>query len=109
MSTSEVLAARDDVIEALSRLHAAEATADGQTLIDGLKFDQLVGRRLRYGTAGKVARLDRDGEFAAPGVRPAPAVADLLRVHPRQARFHGELLTDAEPLPGHRATCGIAV
>jgi Domain of unknown function (DUF222) len=86
MSTSEVLAARDDVIAALSRLHAAEATADGQTMIDGLKFDQLVGRRLRYGTAGKVARLDRDGEFAARGVRPAPAVADLLRVHPREAR-----------------------
>jgi uncharacterized membrane protein len=86
MSTSEVLATRDDVIAALSRLHAAEATAGGQTLIDGLKFDQLIGRRLRYHTAGKVARLDRDGEFTARRVHPAPAVADLMRIHPREAR-----------------------
>jgi uncharacterized protein DUF222 len=86
MSSSEVLAARDEVIAALSRLRAAEASVGGQTLVDGLKFDQLVGRRLRYGTAGKVARLDREGQFAALGVRPAAAVADLLRIHPREAR-----------------------
>jgi hypothetical protein len=86
VSSSEVLAARDEVIAALSRLRAAEARACGQTLIDGLKFDQLIGRQLRYDTAGKVARLDREGQFAALGVRPVAAVADLLRIHPREAR-----------------------
>jgi uncharacterized protein DUF222 len=101
MSTSEVLAARDDVIAALSRLDAAEASAGGQVLIDGLKFDQLIGRRLRYGTAGKVARLDRDGEFTARGIRPAAAVADLMRVHPREARRLVAMATAVFPTTLH--------
>jgi 5-methylcytosine-specific restriction protein A len=86
MSRSEVLAAQHDVIAALSRLRALLASADGQTRIDGLNFDQLMGRQLRYDSVGKIARLDREGEFTARGVRAVSAVADLLRIHPRDAR-----------------------
>jgi hypothetical protein len=42
MSESELLAAQRDVMAAMARVRALENTADGQQLIDNLKFHQLV-------------------------------------------------------------------
>jgi uncharacterized protein DUF222 len=86
MSESELLAAYREAMAAMARVRALEATADGQALIEGLKSRQRLQRHARYDELHAIARLDRDGEFTARDVQPAPAVADILRVPPRQGR-----------------------
>jgi 5-methylcytosine-specific restriction protein A len=79
MSESSIATARQAVLSALDALDAVSGSIGGQDLIDQLPFLNLVKRRAEHTTLHTVARLDGEGEFADRGVRPAPAVADLLR------------------------------
>jgi 5-methylcytosine-specific restriction protein A len=65
----------------------AESTAlTGQDLFDHLAFLKTVQRQVEHDCLHTIARLSTEGEFERRAVRPAPAVADLLRVAPAQAR-----------------------
>jgi 5-methylcytosine-specific restriction protein A len=70
--------AQSEVMEAMTRLHAAASAVGGQELIDQLRFLHIVERRARHDVLGAVARLDFEGEFTARHTYPGPAVAELL-------------------------------
>ena len=86
MSESPIATARQGVHTAMAALRAASGSAGGQDLFDTVAFWQLVIRQAQYEVLHGVARLEREGEFAERKVRPAPAVADLLRCTPSEAR-----------------------
>ncbi len=58
----------------------------GQELIDQLVFLKTVVRQVQHDSLAVIARLTDEGEFEARAVRPAAAVADLLRISPAEAR-----------------------
>ncbi|WP_051581158.1 HNH endonuclease signature motif containing protein [Pseudonocardia acaciae] len=84
MSGSALLAAYGEAIEAMVRVRALVAVADGSELIEALKLGARLQRLARYGDICAIARLDREGEFTERGADAAPAVSDILRV-PRRA------------------------
>ena len=86
MSESSIAAARQAVLSALDALDAVSSSIGGQDLIDQLPFLNLVKWRAEHTALHAVARLDSEGEFAERGMRPAPAVTDLLRCTPAQSR-----------------------
>jgi len=86
MSESSIATARQAVNTAMAVLRAASSSVTGQELIDQLKFLKTVSRQAEHDVLHTIARLDREGEFAERGVRPAPAVADLLRCRETEAR-----------------------
>ncbi|HEX4251201.1 MAG TPA: DUF222 domain-containing protein [Pseudonocardia sp.] len=79
MSESSIATARQAVLSALDALDAVSGSIGGQDLIDQLPFLNLVKRRAEHTALHAVARLDCEGEFTDRGVRPALAVADLMR------------------------------
>jgi len=86
MSESSIREARQAVNTAMATLRAESSSVTGQELIDQLQFLKTVIRQAEHDSLHTVARLDREGEFAERGVRPAPAVADLLRCRETEAR-----------------------
>jgi len=86
MSESSIAAARLAVDTAMAVLRAESGSVGGQELIDQLKFLKTVIRQAEHDALHTIARLDREGEFAERGVRPAPAVADLLRCRESESR-----------------------
>src|SRR5882672_833285 len=86
MSESSIATARQAVNTALAVLRAESSSVTGQELIDQLKFLKTATRQCEHDALRTIARLDREGEFAERGVRPAPAVADLLRCRETEAR-----------------------
>jgi 5-methylcytosine-specific restriction protein A len=86
MSESRIAIARRAVNAALAELRMASISAGGQDLIDNLTFLQAVVRQAEHDVLHAVARLDSEGEFTERGMRPTPAVADLLRCTPAQSR-----------------------
>ncbi|MDQ2708818.1 MAG: hypothetical protein M3Z25_14770 [Actinomycetota bacterium] len=77
---------REAVEAALVELRAESGGITGQDLVDQLTFLHSLIRQVRHDSLRTIARLSSEGEFEKRGVRPAPAVADLLRVAPREAR-----------------------
>ncbi|MGH8921666.1 MAG: DUF222 domain-containing protein, partial [Actinomycetes bacterium] len=70
----------------MAELRAVSGSAGGQDLFDLVAFWQMVIRQAQYQVLHGIARLESEGEFTERQVRPAPAVADLLRCSPGEAR-----------------------
>jgi 5-methylcytosine-specific restriction protein A len=70
----------------LADLATVAHSGDGNSLIDGLRFRAVLRRQADYESLEFVADLDRRGEFAERGGRPAVTVADILRCRPVEAR-----------------------
>lgn len=77
---------RDAVVTALAQLRAESERLSGQDLIDQLTFLKTLHRRVQFESLRTIARLTNEGEFEKLAVRPAPAVADLLRTTATEAR-----------------------
>jgi len=86
MSESSIATADQAVFSALAASRAVSVSASGQVLIDRLLFLKSVVRQAEHDALHAIAQLDSDGVFAERGMRTAPAVADLLRCTPREAR-----------------------
>src|SRR5713101_7782189 len=86
MSEGSIATAREAVDTALAVLRAESGLVSGQELIDQLMFLKMATRQCEHDALHTIARLDREGEFAERGVRPAPAVADLLRCRESESR-----------------------
>jgi 5-methylcytosine-specific restriction protein A len=86
MSESSIATADQAVYSALAASRAASISASGQALIDRLLFLKSVVRQAEHDALHAIAQLDSDGVFAERGMRTAPAIADLLRCTPREAR-----------------------
>jgi len=74
------------MMTAMAELRADAGFAAGQDLVDQMQFLKTAIRALEHDLVESVARLDREGDFAERGVRPAPAIADLLRCQETEAR-----------------------
>ena len=74
------------MMTAMAELRADAGSVGGQDLIDQVLFLKTAVRALQHDMVTAVARLDREGDFAERGVRPAPAIADLLRCLEAEAR-----------------------
>ncbi|MGQ0480026.1 MAG: hypothetical protein ACT4O0_03205, partial [Pseudonocardia sp.] len=74
-----IVDSRDAVVAALAQLRAESERLSGQDLIDQLTFLKTLHRRVQFESLRTIARLTNEGEFEKLAVRPAPAVADLLR------------------------------
>ncbi|HEY9415321.1 MAG TPA: hypothetical protein VIQ30_11210, partial [Pseudonocardia sp.] len=70
---------REATTTALAELRAESGGLTGQDLIDELKFLKSLERQVQYESLRTIARLVNEGEFEKRAVRPAAAVADLLR------------------------------
>ena len=70
----------------LAQFRVATRSASDQDLIDKLVFLKSVVRQFEYDVLQTVTQLDSDGVFVERGMRTAPAVADLLRCTPLEAR-----------------------
>ncbi|HEX4250355.1 MAG TPA: hypothetical protein VH008_21000, partial [Pseudonocardia sp.] len=86
MSESRIATARQAVNTAMASLRTTSGSTTGQDLFDTVAFWQFVIRQAQYEVLHGIARLENEGEFAEQKVRPAPAVADLLRCTPGEAR-----------------------
>ena len=86
MSESWIVAEGRAVNAVLAQFRVVTRSASDQDLIDKLVFLKSVVRQFEYDVLQTVARLDSDGVFVERGMRTAPAVADLLRCAPLEAR-----------------------
>jgi 5-methylcytosine-specific restriction protein A len=77
---------REAVTIALADLRAQSSGIDGQDLIDHLTFLKTLIRQVQHDSLRAIARLTGEGEFEKRAVRPAAAIADLLRTTPSEAR-----------------------
>lgn len=77
---------REATTTALAELRAESGGLTGQDLIDELKFLKSLERQVQYESLRTIARLVNEGEFEKRAVRPAAAVADLLRTTAAEAR-----------------------
>ncbi|HTF54610.1 MAG TPA: hypothetical protein VK735_44820, partial [Pseudonocardia sp.] len=50
-----------------------------QARADQLLYLKTMARQVEHDTVALVAQMDDEGDFAEYGVRPAPAIADMLR------------------------------
>jgi 5-methylcytosine-specific restriction protein A len=71
---------------AWAELELGSSSLSGQDLIDELTFAKSMERRAEHHGLRATAQLDSDGVFVDRGMRTAPAVADLLRCTPLEAR-----------------------
>jgi Domain of unknown function (DUF222)/HNH endonuclease len=71
---------------ALAQFRVATGSASDQDLIDHLLFLKSLSRQIEHDALRTIAQLDSDGVFVERGMRTAPAVADLLRCTPLEAR-----------------------
>jgi hypothetical protein len=97
MSESSIATARQAVLSALDALDAVSGSIAGQDLIDQLPFLNLVKRRAEHTALRAVARLDSEREFTDRGVRPALAVADLMRCTLAESRRRVALASSIFP------------
>ena len=78
MSESELGVAGREVAAALARLRVAERSASNGELLEQLKTNRVLRRRLDHSDVRIIAGVKAGGGFAERGVHPAPAVADLV-------------------------------
>jgi len=57
-----------------------------QARVDQLLYLKMLARQVEHDTVALVAQMDDEGDFAEYGVRPAPAIADMLRIRESEAR-----------------------
>ncbi|HEX4361631.1 MAG TPA: DUF222 domain-containing protein, partial [Pseudonocardia sp.] len=86
MSESWIGTERQAMNVALAQFRVATSSASDQDLIDKLLFLKSVVRQAEHDVLQTIAQLDSDGVFLERGMRTAPAVADLLRCAPLEAR-----------------------
>jgi len=86
MSESWIATERQAVNAALAQFRVATSSASDQDLIDHLVFLKSLSRQIEHDALRTIAQLDSDGVFLERGMRTAPAVADLLRCTPLEAR-----------------------
>jgi 5-methylcytosine-specific restriction protein A len=86
MSGDLIVEAQEAVFSAMAALRAIARSGDGESKFDGLRFHAMLQRQSAYDSLALLADVDRQGGFAERGVRPADAVADILRCRLAEGR-----------------------
>jgi 5-methylcytosine-specific restriction protein A len=81
-----IIEARQAALAAMATLRAVEKSGDGQSKIEGFRFQRMLRRQSEHDALVLLADAEREGEFAERGMRPADAVADIARCRPAEAR-----------------------
>ena len=86
MSASSLPPSRESVNAGLAVMRVKVRMAARQARVDQLLYLKMLARQVEHDTVALVAQMDDEGDFAEYGVRPAPAIADMLRIRESEAR-----------------------
>src|SRR5882724_7510400 len=86
MPESPLPSSRESVDAGLAVMRVGVRSASRQARVDQLSYLKTLARKVEHDTVALVAQMDDAGDFAEYGVRPAPAIADMLRIRESEAR-----------------------
>src|SRR5882724_6491144 len=86
MPESPLPSSRESVDAGLAVMRVGVRSVSKQARVDQLSYLKTLGRQVEHDTVALVAQMDDEGDFAEYGVRPAPAIADMLRIREPEAR-----------------------
>ncbi|HTF54641.1 MAG TPA: DUF222 domain-containing protein, partial [Pseudonocardia sp.] len=86
MSESSLPSTRESVNAGMAVMRVKVRAVARQERVNQLLYLKTLARQVEHDTVALVAQMDDEGDFAEYGVRPAPAIADMLRIRESEAR-----------------------